>query len=133
MLENQSKEFRGSPISELAASIASKLARNGALPSDPPHAGVSVLTDDGFTLARARQNEIPAPQEVAQMSHRDPLRTYGTADEYRGRAEACLNWAREALTDEVRLACLTLANAWLKAAISEDGGVSEHLPLAPRL
>ena len=31
------------------------------------------------------------------------------------------NWAREASTDEVRVACLMLANAWLKAAMAEDG------------
>jgi hypothetical protein len=35
MLKDQSKESRDSPINELAASIASKLARNTPAPSDP--------------------------------------------------------------------------------------------------
>ena len=36
-------------------------------------------------------------------------------------------------TDDVRLACLALATAWLKAAVREDGDGSDHLPLAPAL
>jgi hypothetical protein len=48
-------------------------------------------------------------------------------------ADACLNWAREASSDDIRLACLALATAWLKAALSEDGDGSDHLPLAPSL
>ena len=55
------------------------------------------------------------------------------SDEYRVRADACLHWAREAPSDEVRLACLALANAWLKAAVREDSRVSYHLPPAPTL
>ena len=65
--------------------------------------------------------------------HDQPPYRKESSDEYRERADACLNWAREASTDEVRLACLTLANAWLKTAMSEDGGASHHLPLAPTL
>jgi hypothetical protein len=41
--------------------------------------------------------------------------------------------AREASTDDIRLACLALATAWLKAAVREDGGGPDHLPLAPSL
>jgi hypothetical protein len=131
MLKDQSKGSRDNPINELAASIASNLVRNAAEPSDPPRSGASVLSEDSFTLESERRDEIPAPQEVDLEMHHDPLRTNRTSDEYRGRADACLNWAREASTDEVRLACLMLANAWLKAAMSEE--VSDHLPLAPRL
>ena len=66
------------------------------------------------------------------MSHDQPPRMKPTSDEYRGRADACLNWARETSTDEVRLACLKLAHAWLKAAIGADGGASDHSsPLGP--
>jgi hypothetical protein len=134
MLKDQSKESRDSPINELAASIASKLARNTPAPSDPLQGEASLLAEDSFTLESERLDEVPAPKQVAsQMSH-DPLPgAKPTSGEYRMRADACLNWAREATTDEVRLACLTLANAWLKAAIGEDGGLSDHLPLAPRL
>jgi hypothetical protein len=135
MLKDQSKQSRDGSVNELAASIASKLARNAAVPNDAPRAGASVLSEDSFTLESKRRDEIPALHEEAapEMSHRDPLRTNGTSDEYRGRADACLNWAREASTDEVRLACLMLANVWLKAAMAEDGGGSDHSPLAPKL
>jgi hypothetical protein len=125
---------RNGSISELAASIASKLARNAAVPGDPPQAGATVLSKGSFTLESERRDEISASQQVAsEMAHRDPPRTNRASNEYRERAEACLNWAREASTDEVRLACLTLANAWLKAAMGEDDGGSDHSPLAPRL
>ena len=70
---------------------------------------------------------------LSQMSHDQPPGTKPTSDEYRVRADACLSWAREASTDEVRLASLTLARVWLKAAMGEDGGASGQLPLAPRL
>ena len=42
------------------------------------------------------------------------------ADEYRRRAEVCLSWAQHVPADEVRVACVTLAMAWLKAAADED-------------
>ena len=135
MLNDQSKRSRDGSINELAASISSKLARNAAVPNDAPQAGASVLSDDSFTLESERRDEIPTLHEevTPEMSHRDLLRTNRTSDEYRGRADACLNWAREASTDEVRLACLMLANAWLKAAMAADGGGSDHSPLAPKL
>ena len=129
MVTDQNKSRDGS-INELAASIASKLARNAPIdpePSDP-------LKGDGLICQSEREDDkIPPPQEATTVMHDQPPYRKESSDEYRERADACLNWAREASTDEVRLACLTLANAWLKAAISEDGGVSYHLPLAPTL
>ena len=130
MVTDQNKSRDGS-INELAASIASKLARNAPIdpePSDPPNG-------DGLICQceRREDDKIPPPQEATTVMHNQPPCRKGSSDEYRERADACLNWAREASTDEVRLACLTLANAWLKAAMSEDGGVSDHLPLAPTL
>jgi hypothetical protein len=132
MLKHQSKESQYSPIHELAASIASKLARNAPAPSDPLEARASGLSADSFTREGDRLDDGPAPKKVAsQMSHDQLPGTKPTSDEYRIRADACLHWAREASTDEMRLACLTLAKAWLKVAIDEDGRVSDHLPLAP--
>ena len=129
MVKDQNKSRDGS-INELAASIASKLARNAPIdpePSDPPKG-------DGLICQSEREDDkIPPPQEATTVMHNQPPYRKESSDEYRERADACLNWAREASTDEVRLACLTLANAWLKAAMSEDGGVSDHLPLAPKL
>jgi hypothetical protein len=134
MLKRQSKESPDASISGLAACIASKLARNAAPPGDPPHAGASVLSEDSFTVENQRQDEDPALQEIAsEMARRDPLRTNRTSEEYRRRAEECLNWAREAWADEVRLASLMLANAWLKAAMAEDGSGTDHSPLAPKM
>ena len=128
MVTDQNKSRDGS-INELAASIASKLARNAPIdpePSDP-------LKGDGLICQSEREDDkIPPQQEATVMHDQPPYRKEGS-DEYRERADACLNWAREASTDEVRLACLTLANAWLKTAMSEDGGASYHLPLAPTL
>jgi len=128
------KESAQGSISELAASIASKLARNSPAPADLFERGTFALGEDTFTHQSDRLYEVPAAKQVAsQLSHDQPHSPKPTSSEYRIRADACLNWAREASTDEVRLPCLTLANAWLKAAIDEDGGVSDHLPLAPRL
>ena len=129
MIKDQSKSRDGS-INEVAASIGSKLARNAPDPIDPepgdPQKG------DGIIGPSERQDDkVPPPPESTTVMHDQPPKE--SSDEYRERADACLNWAREASTDEVRLACLTLASAWLKAAMSEGGRVSDHLPLAPRL
>jgi hypothetical protein len=134
MLKRQSKESPDTSISGLAASIASKLARNAAQSGDPPRPEASVLSEDRFTVENQRRDEVPALQEVtSEMAHRDPLQTNRTAKEYRRRVEECLNWAREVSADEVRLACLMLANAWLKEAMAEDGGGRDHSPLAPKM
>jgi hypothetical protein len=129
MVTDQNKSRDGS-INELAASIASKLARNAPIdpePGDPPKG-------DGLICQSGREDDkIHPPQEPTPIMHSQPPYRKESSDEYRERADACLNWAREASTDEVRLACLTLANAWLKAAMSEDRGLSDHLPLAPTL
>jgi hypothetical protein len=130
MVTDQNKSRDGS-INELAASIASKLARNAPIdpePSDPPNGDGLICQSE-----RREDDKIPPPQEATTVMHNKPPCRKESSDEYRERADACLNWAREASTDEVRLACLTLAGAWLKAAMSEDGGVSDHLPLAPKL
>ena len=55
------------------------------------------------------------------------------ADEYRSRVDVCLNWAREAPTDEIRLASIALAQAWLRVAMRIEREMSESLPLAPTL
>jgi hypothetical protein len=94
------------------------LERNAPAPIDPqpgdPQKG------DGIIGRSERQDDKVPPRPEAIMHDQPPNES---SDEYRERADACLNWAREASSDEVRLACLTLASAWLKAAMSEDGGV----------
>jgi hypothetical protein len=129
-------------ISEIAASIGSRLARSrdgSAAYSDPQHAAASVLDElscacDGGRLDEGTEPKPVTAQIVApQMSYDQLHRTNPRSDEYRERVDACLNWAREAPTDEVRLACLTLAQAWLRAAMRDVGDVSDSLPLAPKL
>ena len=116
-------------VSELAASIASKLARN-AVPLTDPQPSVQ---SEGSSFSE-QQNANACPSQGAKTVLLDqPPRRKQSAEEYSRRADACLNWAREASTDDVRLACLALAIAWLKAAVREDGDGSDHLPLAPAL
>jgi len=42
-------------------------------------------------------------------------------EQYRGMAEECFGWAREAQTNDVRLCYLNLAQTWLDAATWIDG------------
>ena len=53
------------------------------------------------------------------------------ADAYRRRAEMCLSWAQHVPADDIRVACVTLAMAWLKAAADEDDQDCDRSPLAP--
>ena len=131
MVKDQIKSNDGS-INELAASIGSKLARNAPAPIDPEPSD-SQKRNGLIDQSERKDDKVPPPREATTALHNQPPYRKESSDEYRERADACLNWAREASTDEVRLACLTLASAWLKAAMSEDGGVSDHLPLAPKL
>jgi hypothetical protein len=80
-----------------------------------------------------RQDANISPSHGAETVLLDQPPRRKSSDEYRRRADACLSWAREASTDDVRLARLALATAWLKAAVREDGDGSDHLPLAPAL
>jgi hypothetical protein len=131
MVKDQSKSRNGS-FNELAASIGSKLARNAPAPIDP-EPGDPQKRNGLIDQSERQDDKVPPPREATTALHNQPPYRKESSDEYRERADACLNWAREASTDEVRLACLTLASAWLKAAMSEDGGMSDHLPLAHRL
>jgi hypothetical protein len=117
-------------VSQIASSMASRLTRSreGDPYGEPRQA-------DDFVARRERLDEVTAATHgPSQMSHDQLSCSKPSADEYRGRVDACLNWAREATADEVRLACLTLARAWLEAAMGDDGSKgSDHLPLAPTL
>jgi hypothetical protein len=54
------------------------------------------------------------------------------ADEYREMAEECFEWAKTALSEEVRLTYLNIAQIWLQAAASLDAGLPIRLaPLPP--
>ena len=118
-------------VSEVAASIASRLARsrNGAAPFE--EANVFVLNEAGCD-DRLDDDTSPNQVLVPQMSCDQLQPTTPSPDEYRARADACLNWAREAPCDEARLACIMLAQIWLKAAM-RDRDVPAGLPLAPTL
>jgi hypothetical protein len=125
-------------VSEIAASMASRLAKTreagGTVSSDPLEAGPVAQGEQICASEGGRLDESGAPKQVVvQIPHGKLGSIKSSAEEYRGRVDACLSWAKEAPTDEVRLACLMLAQAWLRAAIRNDRTVSEHLPLAPTL
>lgn len=124
-------------VTEIAATMASRLARSresgGVVASDTQEA--EAIARDEHCYARESNwldERAAAKQRVLEMAHDQPS-TKPTADTYRGRVDACLSWAKEAPNDEVRLACLTLAQAWLRAAMRDDGDLSNSLPLAPYL
>jgi hypothetical protein len=56
----------------------------------------------------------------AERSHSDERRM-ARADEYRALARQCLQWAREATTNDVCKAYLDLERQWLEAASNLDG------------
>ena len=125
-------------VSEIAASMASRLAKTreagGIVTSDPLEAGPLAEDEQSCGCEGGRLDESGAQKQVVvQIPHGQMGSTKPNADEYRGRVDACLSWANEAPTDEVRLACLMLAQAWLRAAMRDDRTVSDHLPLAPTL
>jgi hypothetical protein len=110
-----------SGVSEIAASVASKLARNqggGTAPFiDDRQVEASAPTEANPTCAIGRLDDGPATtQAVTGVPDHQVHRKKVTSDEYRKRFHACLFWAQEADSDDVRLACLTLAQVWLKAA-----------------
>jgi hypothetical protein len=124
-------------VSQIASSMASRLTRSreGDPYGEPRQADDFVVNGSSCAYQRERLDEVTAATHgPSQMSHGQLSCSKPSADEYRGRVDACLNWAREATADEVRLACLTLARAWLEAAMGDDGSKgSDHLPLAPTL
>jgi hypothetical protein len=127
---------RGS-VTEIAASMASRLAKSrengGVVASDTQQAETIVRKEYCYASESDRLDErAAAKQSVLQMAHDQLPSSKLGADEYRGRVDACLSWAKEAPNDEVRLACITLAQLWLKAAMRDDGSGSD-LPLAPTL
>jgi hypothetical protein len=122
-------------VSQIAASIASRLARSrgagdGTPVDETPRGSVSLVNEVVRASNNDRLGENSAQVVVTQML-REHMKL--TPDEYRARADACLNWAREALNDEARLACITLAQTWLEAAVRDGCDVMDGLPLAPTL
>jgi len=111
-------------VNEIAASIASSLAKSregrSAVSDDPPQAGV-LFTEGNPTNVSGRQCDGTASTQISPQILRDqPSLTTVTRDEYLKRFDTCLLWAREANAETVRLACLTLAQAWLSAAMRDD-------------
>ena len=98
-------------IAEIADQIGSKLARNQ-----------NRVLNQRMALLQIAE---PAPQMLSRETR--------SADEYRAMANVCLTWARQPLTKDAHRFCVTLARAWLRAAISQDACVSDcsrNSPLA---
>ena len=135
--KNQANKIRASAeVSEIAASIASKLARNrddSGEAGDLQQAEAFVPNEANLACENEQLAESAASKRAtAQMLPPRP-HIKATSDEYWANADACLNWAREAPTDEIRLGCLALAETWLKVAMRNDGGATSALPRAPTL
>jgi hypothetical protein len=119
--------------------IACKLARNNKFDEDPRaprhvrrFAGsLYILPNEQKSAHDSDRTEFAPKRALAEVSRDHFMEAQASADDCRARADVCLVWAREACSDPVRLACLTLASAWLKAATDRD--TSAQLPLAPRL
>jgi hypothetical protein len=110
------RTLAGADLTEVAASMALRLGRshdsNGES-SDLQQAEAFVLNEAGCARDIEEPNEGTAPTPI---SHDQP-RAKMTFNEYRQRVEACLNWAQEAPAE--RVVCLTLAEAWLRAALAD--------------
>jgi hypothetical protein len=109
-------------VSEIAASIASRLAKSregrSALSDDPPQAG-AFTEGDPANVSGCKYDSTASTRNSPQILRAQASLAAVTSDEYRKRLDACLLWAREANADNVRLACLTLAQAWLSAAMRD--------------
>jgi hypothetical protein len=110
-------------VSEIAASIASRLVKSregrSALSDDPSQAGAFFSEGTPANVSGCQYDGTASTQNSPQILRDQASLAAVTPDEYRKRLEACLLWAREANADNVRLACLTLAQAWLSAAMRD--------------
>jgi hypothetical protein len=129
-------DYSRESVTEIAATMASRLARSresgGVVVSDTQEAESTARNENRYAYKSSPDERAAPKQGVLQMARDQLPSSNPSADECRGRFDACLSWAKEAPNDEVRLACLTLARAWLRAAMRDDGSGSD-LPLAPTL
>jgi hypothetical protein len=111
------KMVAGADVTEIARSMALRLGRgrdsNGET-GDLQQADAFVLDEVGCPRDIEQPNEGTAPTPI---SHDQLPRAKLTFNEYRQRVDACLNWAQEARAE--RVVCLTLAEAWLRAALAD--------------
>jgi hypothetical protein len=137
LFENETEKIRPSTVvSEIAASIASKLARNqegNAESGDLQHTETFVLSETSRDFENERPAQSGSPKPVTSQISPPRPQLKANSDEYWAKAEACFSWAREAPTDELRLGCLALAQTWLTAALRIDGGALPALPRAPTI
>ena len=127
-------DYTRESVTEIAAAMASRLARSresgGFVASDPQEAETTAGTGPCYTDEGGLDQRVAPKEGILQLACDQPPSAKSGVDDYRGRVDACLSWAKEAPNDEVRLACITLAQAWLRAAMRGDGRGAD-LPLAP--
>ena len=111
------KMVAGADVTEIAGAMALRLGRgrdsNGES-GDLQQADAFVLNEVGCARDSGEPDEGTAPTPI---SHDQLPRAKLTFNEYRQRVDACLNWAQEARAE--RVVCLTLAEAWLRAALAD--------------
>jgi hypothetical protein len=97
-------------VTEIAELVGSKLARNH---------------EDGLEHVMGSPEIVgPTPQGHSYVRR--------TPEEYRTMADECLHWAREPLTEDALLACLTLARVWSKLAMMQDTTAPDYC-FVPRI
>ena len=117
LVKNETNKTQaGADLTEVAASMALRLGRgddrNGES-GDLQQADAFVLSEAGC----ARDIEEPDEGTATTPIPHDHPRAKLTFNEYRQRVDACLTWAQEAPAE--RVVCLTLAEAWLRAALAD--------------
>ena len=71
------------------------------------------------------------PLQIAEPGPPILPRATLSADEYRTMANVCLNWGRAPLTKDAHRVCVTLARAWLRAALWHEAAVSDYSGKSP--
>jgi hypothetical protein len=120
------KMVAGADVTEIAGSMALRLGRGRDSHGDSgdlQQADAFVLNEVGCArdIEEPDEGTAPTPKSRDQLPHAKL-----TFNEYRQRVDACLNWAQEARAE--RVVCLTLAEAWLRAALADladSGGTTK--------
>jgi hypothetical protein len=130
------RDYTRESVTEIAATMASRLARSresgGVVASETQEAESTAQNENRYAYESGLDERAAPKHGILQMAPDELPSTKPSTDEYRGRVDRCLSWAKEAPNDEVRLACVTLAQAWLRVVMRDDGSGSD-LPLAPTL
>ena len=113
MHDELNKALAGADVTEVAASMALSLGRDG----DSNGETGDLEQADAFVLEEAScARDSEEPEGATPTLHDQLPHAKLTFNEYRQRIDACLSWAQQAGAE--RVVCLELAQAWLQAALA---------------